>query len=336
MADLIDTLTKEDVSAFELKYYPIIPNVVNVLCNEFSKRTSKIIFKAVDDISYNEMLEEKRGMIEQTLLQSAQQKLMSQLLNQGADLESEEAQEMLNPENLKTLPEIEQFFKKDYRSMMEQWATHQMAVDEERFKMQELEERGFRDMLIADREFWHFQMKEDDYELELWNPLLTFYHKSPDVRYISQGNWVGKIDLMSVADVIDKYGWMMSEEQMKALEAIYPIRSAGYMIPGIQNDGSFYDPTKSHDWNVQMPSLGYRQFMSLYDSRFFGQGDIIHMILSDSEDFADFGQNYLLRVSTIYWKSQRKVGHLTKITEEGEVIQEVVSEDYKVFEKANL
>lgn len=333
MADLIDTLTKEDVSAFELKYYPIIPNVVNVLCNEFSKRTSKIIFKAVDDISYNEMLEEKRGMIEQTLLQSAQQKLMSQLLNQGADLESEEAQEMLNPENLKTLPEIEQFFKKDYRSMMEQWATHQMAVDEERFKMQELEERGFRDMLIADREFWHFQMKEDDYELELWNPLLTFYHKSPDVRYISQGNWVGKIDLMSVADVIDKYGWMMSEEQMKALEAIYPIRSAGYMIPGIQNDGSFYDPTKSHDWNVQMPSLGYRQFMSLYDSRFFGQGDIIHMILSDSEDFADFGQNYLLRVSTIYWKSQRKVGHLTKITEEGEVIQEVVSEDYKVFEK---
>ena len=333
MADLIDTLTKEDVSAFELKYYPIIPNVVNVLCNEFSKRTSKIIFKAVDDISYNEMLEEKRGMIEQTLLQSAQQKLMSQILNQGGDLESEEAQEMLNPENLKSLPEIEQFFRKDYRSMMEQWATHQMSVDEERFKMQELEERAFRDSLIADREFWHFQMKEDDYELELWNPLLTFYHKSPDVRYISQGNWVGRIELMSVADVVDKFGWMMSEEQMKALEAIYPIRSAGYMVPGIQNDGSFYDPTKSHDWNVQMPSLGYRQFMSLYDSRFFGQGDIIHMILSDSEDFADFGQNYLLRVSTIYWKSQRKVGHLTKITEEGEVIQEVVSEDYKIFEK---
>jgi hypothetical protein len=57
------------------------------------------------------------------------------------------------------------------------------------------------------------------------------------------------------------------------------------------------------------------------------------MILSDSEDFADFGQNYLLRVSTIYWKSQRKVGHLTRITEEGEIIQEIVSEDYKVVDK---
>jgi hypothetical protein len=69
-----------------------------------------------------------------------------------------------------------------------------------------LEERGFRDMLITDREFWHFRMMEDDYEVELWNPVLTFYHKSPDIRYISQGNWVGKTDMYTVADVIDKYG----------------------------------------------------------------------------------------------------------------------------------
>jgi len=63
MADLIDTLTKEDESALELKFYPIIPNVINVLCNEFSKRSSRIMFRAVDDISYNEMLEAKRQMI---------------------------------------------------------------------------------------------------------------------------------------------------------------------------------------------------------------------------------------------------------------------------------
>jgi hypothetical protein len=333
MADLIDTLTKEDVSAFELKFYPIIPSVVNVLCNEFSKRSSRIMFKAVDDISYNEMLEAKRQMIEEVLLEDAKRRTIFTKMNAGIEVSEEEKQQALDPEALKKLPEIEGFFRKDYRSMIEQWATHQMANDEERFKMQELEERGFRDMLITDREFWHFRMMEDDYELELWNPLLTFYHKSPDTRYISQGNWVGKIDLMSVADVIDKYGWMMTEEQMRTLEAIYPIRSAGYMIPGVQNDGSYYDATKSHEWNTHMPSLGYRQFMSLYDSRFFGQGDIIHMILSDSEDFADFGQNYLLRVTTIYWKSQRKVGHLTKITDEGEIIQDIISEDYKITDK---
>ena len=335
MADLIDVLTKEDTSAFELKFYPIIPNVINVLTNEFSKRTSKIMFRAVDDMSYNEMLEEKRKMIEQTLLQQAQQKqfnTMSEMGLMNPENQTQQMEEQLSEEKLKSLPEIEQFFKKDYRSLVEEWASHQMLVDEERFKMQELEERAFRDMLITDREFWHFNMMEDDYEVELWNPLLTFYHKSPDVRYISQGNWVGKLDMMSISDVVDKYGWMMTEEQLQALEAIYPARSAGYAVQGWQNDGTYYDPTRSHEWNTQMPSLGYRQFTSLYDagSQF---GDIVQWILSDSEDTQDFGKSYMLRVSTIYWKSQRKVGHLTKITQEGDVIQEIVSEDYKITDK---
>jgi len=332
MADLIDTLTKEDVSAFELKFYPIIPNVINVLTNEFSKRSSKIMFRAIDDISYNEMLEEKRSMIEEVLLGEAKQKQLIKMLEMGMDPGSEEAQQEMSPDKLKSLPEIEQFFKKDYRSMIEEWATHQMKVDEERFKMQELEERAFRDMLITDREFWHFDMKEDDYEMELWNPLLTFYHKSPDVRYVSQGNWVGKLDMMSISDVIDKFGWMMTQDQLEALEAIYPARSAGYAIQGYQNDGTYYDPTRSHEWNTQMPSLAYRQFTSLYDagSQF---GDIVQWILSDSEDLQDFGKSYMLRVSTIYWKSQRKVGHLTKINNNGEVIQDIISEEYKITDK---
>ena len=332
MADLIDTLTKEDQSALELKFYPIIPNVVNVLCNEFSKRSSRIMFRAVDDISYNEMLDAKREMLEEVLLQDAQRKQLQKMVEQGMQVDDEQMKQALSPENLKTLPEIEQFFRKDYRSIIEEWSTHQYEVDEERFKMQELEERGFRDMLITDREFWHFRMDEDDYEVELWNPLLTFYHKSPDIRYISQGNWVGKMDMMSVSDVIDKYGWMMNQQQLEALEVIYPVRSAGYPIQGYQNDGTYYDPTRSHEWNTQAPSLQYRQFTSLYDSK-MGTGDIVEWILSDSEDLQDFGKSHMLRVSTIYWKSQRKVGHLTKITEEGELTQDIVSEDYKISDK---
>ena len=333
MADLIDTLTKEDASALELKFYPIIPNVINVLSNEFSKRASKITFRAVDDMSYNEMLEEKRAMLEDVLVQQAQQKMLISMINQGLDPESEEAQQMMSTENIKTLPEIEDYFRKDYRSMIEEWASHQMKVDTERFTLQELEERAFRDMLITDREFWHFRMMEDDYEVELWNPAITFYHKSPDARYISQSQWVGKTDMMTASDVIDRYGYQMTTEQLEALEAVYPIRSAGYTIGGIQNDGSMYDGTKSHEWNTQMPSLAYRQYTSAMNGSVINQGDIINQILSEGEDYYDQGTAYLLRVSTVYWKSQRKVGNLTKVADNGEVINEVITEDYKVEEK---
>ena len=328
-ADLIETLTKEDSSALELKFYPIIPNVINVLVAEFAKRNTTVSFRTTDETSYNELLEQKRAMVEAKLLADAQQKMVMKMIEMGADPEDPEIQQALQPEALRELPEIEQFFKKDYRSMLEEWAEHQMRVDYERFKMDELEERAFRDMLITDREFWHFKMNDDDYEVELWNPVITFYHKSPDARYISQGNWVGKIDMLNVADIIDKYGYLMTDEQMQSLEAVYPTKAAGYPIGGQQNDGSYYDATKSHEWNSGQPGLAYRQFATLNDGP-TGHGDIVEWILSESEDYFDYGNTDMLRVSTVYWKSQRKVGHLTRIDENGDLIQDVVDESYKV------
>jgi hypothetical protein len=337
MAELIDTLTKEDESAFELKFFPIIPNVINVLTGEFAKRNDKITYRAVDDTSFNELVEMKRSMIEETLVSFGEQKMQQTIQQMGMDLQdpeqAQQAQQMMSPENIKTLPEIEQFFKKDYRSMIEQWATHQHEVDGERFKMTELENLAFKDMLIADREFWHFNMREDDYEIELWNPLLTFYHKSPEARYISQSNWAGRMDLMTISDIIDKYGYMMNEEQLAALEVIYPVKSAGYMLPGVQNDGSFYDATRSHEWNVEGPSLGMRQFIAHRDAILNTGDDIIYRILNESEDLMDFSNYSLLRVTTVYWKSQRMVGHLTKIDEEGIPMEMIIDENYKVTDK---
>lgn len=332
-AQVIDVLTKEDQSALELKFYPIIPNVVNVLCGEFSKRYNKIQFRAVDDLSYNEMLEQKRIQVEQNLLADAEAKLVARMIEMGMDPNSPEAQQQLDPQNIKSLPEIEDFFRKDYRSIVEEWASHQYNVDEERFKMAELEERGFRDMLITDREFWHFRMLEDDYEVELWNPVLTFYHKSPDSRYISEGNFVGKLDLMTVSDVIDKYGYLMTEEQLHSLQNIYPAKSSLYQVNGYQNDGAYYDPSRSHEWNTNMPGLDYRRFVSNWSNDPARGGDIVSAILSESDDVLNWGQGYLMRVCTVYWKTQRKVGHLTKITEEGEMIQEIIDETFKVTEK---
>jgi hypothetical protein len=331
--DIVETLVTDELSALELKFYPIIPNVINVLVAEFAKRSTKLTYRAVDDYSYNELLEQKRSAIEEVLLQNAAVKIQAKLLESGLDPNSEEAQQQLSTENLKSLPEIEGYFKKDYRSMIEQWATHQHKVDVERFKMDELEERAFRDSLITDREFWHFHMMEDDYQVELWNPVICFYHKSPDARYISQANWVGKTDMLTAADVIDKYGYLMNDEQLQALEAIYPIRSAGYNVGGYQNDGTFYDATKSHEWNTNMPSLAYRQYTSAMAGSVYDGGDIVKQILSEGEDYIDNGVAYLLRVTTCYWKSQRKVGHLTKIEENGEVITDIVDENYKVTVK---
>ena len=331
--DLMDVLTTENDSALELKFYPIVPNVINVLVGEFAKRYSKVQFRAVDDASYNEMLEQKKVQIEESLLADAEAQLVQRMIQMGMDPGSEEAQKQLNPEAIKSLPEIEDFFSKSYRSMVEEWASHQLAVDEERFHMQELEERGFRDMLVADREFWHFRMLEDDYDVELWNPVLTFYQKSPDQRYISDSNYAGKVDLMTVSDVIDRYGYLMDEGQLKSLQKIYPATSAQYQVNGYQNDGAYYDASKSHEWNTNSPGLAYRQFTSNYHNDPGRGGDILSEILDENEDVSMWGEGNLMRVATIYWKTQRRVGHLTKVELDGEIIQEIVDETFKLTKK---
>ena len=336
VSDLINQLTSEDVASLPLRFFPLVPNILHTMCTEFAKRSDKLSYMGTDDQSTNEMLAAKQEQIEHSLISWGEQQLLQKMLNAGMDPDSEEAQQQLSPENIKTLPEIEQFFSKSYKSLVEQWAAHQHRVDVERFSMHEQELTGFRDMLVTDKEFWHLRMLEDDYEVELWNPVLTFYQKSPEKKYVSGGNYVGNFSFMSATDVIDAYGYMMTADQIRSLE---DIRSGGYTGGGAQylqagqrfNDGSFYDKSKSHKWNTDMPSLQMRQYQAVTGFAHSG-GDWLENILNDNSGGSIFHSDSLsqLRVMTTYWKSVRKLYYLTTIDEMGMPQTEVVDEEYKI------
>ena len=334
VSELVDILSSDSIgnqntdSAFDLKFYPIIPNIINVLVAEFAKRNTKVDYRAVDEYSFNEILEAKMGEIEEALLEDAMGKLQQKMVDMGMDPNSPEAQEQYDPEALKKLPGIEDFYSKTYQTLGEQWAAKQHAVDTHRFHMDELEEIAFRDMLITDREFWHFRMMEDDYEVELWNPVLTFYHKSPDIRYISQGSWVGKMDMLTVSDVIDRYGPILNQEQQEMLEGLHPVRAGRYLLDGIQNDGSYYNPNISHEKNLD-PSLQMKKWLT-YSENAYNPDDIVSWIVGQSEHTGILQDDQMLRCTTAYWKTQRKVGYLTSVDEGGEVKVEIVDEAYRI------
>lgn len=332
-AEVIEPLITEDVSALELKFYPIIPTIVDVLTNEFAKRYSRLTFEMKDEKSANEKLQQKYEEVADVLEKKAlilQQQKMQQM---GIEPDSDQGKQMVSPETIKGLPQIQEFYTKDYRSSYSEWAEHQMAVDNDRFSIPEQERLNFRNSLITDREYWHFMMGDDDYNVETWNPTQVFYRKSPNVRYISDGAWVGMITLMTVPEVVDKYGWMMSQQQMETLNSLYPVRGSMYTLAGnSQASGDFYDPTMSYEWNTQGPGVGMRQFMSAYNTH-KTNGDIVKWILDESEDLQDTDSAYLVRVSTIYWKTQRMMGWLTRVDEKGETFQELVDESYKIVDK---
>ena len=328
MVDILDVLVEDTDSAMELKFYPIIPNIVNTLVSEFAKRNTKIDYRALDEYSYNEIMNKKADEIGSALIQDASQKLISKMIEMGMDPESEEAKQQIDPEALKKLPQIEKFYSKSYQTLSEQWAVKQHAIDVNRFHMDELEEVAFRDSLITDSEFWHFRMLEDDYDVEVLNPALTFYHKSPSTKYVSQGNYSGFIDMMSIADVIDIHGYLMTDEQLEKLERLNPSSSAKYLVDGIPNDGSLYNSDETYDENRVM-GVDMKRHLAHIDSN-IQSSDVVSWVLGESEHTGYINNSEMLRVTHVYWKTQRRIGNLTKVDEDGQVVTEIIDENYVV------
>lgn len=329
--DIIASLTKDMETPFDLKFYPIIPNVVNILTGEHSKRTNKTLIDAVDEFSTNEMLEDKRKALEEFLVAKAQQDIAERLANQGIPVESEEAQQAFS--QIESLPQLQSFFAKSYQSIPQIWASKQLEVDENRFKMYELENLAFRDSIITGREFWHVHLKEDDYEVEVWNPINTFYHHTAAVRYVSEGDYVGRILMMSMTDIINRYGYLMTADQIKSLEQIYSNYNNGLIADGHDFTAAYDTSKKPHE---QEPNSYFFERLtaarSMYHDAHMPPGgyDYTYNYINSPIDFYAQG---MVRVTECYWQSQRKLGHLTKIDEDGNLIQEVITEDYKITDK---
>lgn len=335
-AQLIDHMSRQGETAMEIKSYLFTKLIIDILTNEYSKRSTSIIFKQNDDKSYNEMIEEKTGDIEQSLLAQLTIRQANKMLEMGLSPDSDEGKQMLDPNTIKSLPQIQEFYTKNYRSMYQQWAEIQKKNDDDKFYMREQERMAFRDSLIADRAFWEFQMFDNDYRVRKRNPKQVFYRKSPNEKWVSNGQWVGIVDKMTISDVIDNYGHMMTAEQLESLNVLFPIQGIGYALDGTMQD-NYYDKTQSWEWNRTGPGLAMRQYMTMKGLQGGNNvglgGDITNLLFADDEDMIDANTNMYVRACTMYWKTQRKIGLLTKIDEGPVPIREYVTEDYKITDK---
>lgn len=332
-ADLINTLSEDDYKVIDLKFFPIIPIVINTLLTEFNKRKQEVIYKAIDEYSTNEFLESKKKSIEQVFIQEVQKRMLLQMASMGAvDPNDPEVQKMLSEDNIRKLPELEKFFTKNFRLNIEDLAEKFHKIDEERFNLKELEFEAVKDFLTTSTEIWRFNLMEEDYNIELWSPLLTFYRLNPNSKYISDGEYVGMTTLMNVSEVIDKFGKYMSDEDKKMLESVYPATGARYAQDGI-------DQSMRVDWNnpimndvLKTGGMDFKRLMYWNDT-IFSLGDVVSALVYNSEAGRYTNNFGHVRVTTVYWKSVKKVGILTKIDEQGNKTQEIVDDTYKPMVK---
>lgn len=322
----------DTTDSMSLDNFPIITNVVNTLQGEFTKRTNKLTVEATDPFTKNERLEAKYEQVKEYAQQKAKQKLYESLMKSGYQIKSQEELKQIEEDlnnQVKSLPEIQSIFKKNYRTTVEQWAQHQLKIDEERFDMYELENANFYDYIVTDSEFWHIDLREFDYNVESWSPLNTFCHKSPGVKYVSEGTCVGRVTMMSIPDVIDNFGYKMKEEQIKSLERIYS--DALLPMQAGSSNSDYYDTTKGPN-NQEPNSVNLQKLLATQ-----GMIDTIpsdqsfhQWINTGNVSSADPFDKGMVRVTQLYFKTQQRVAKVTSIDEFGIVKNTIETEDFEI------
>jgi len=305
------------------QFYPVAPNFVDVMRGEFIKRDNRWTIDVVDPYSHAEMFAEKENQFKQVISQNTmmlkQQTLAEMGLTEEVDPEQFQQQMQAVQDQLTNI----EFEAKNFRTTGAKWAEKVIKIHEKRYNLHEIEPDAFESGLITDSEYWHLDLMDDDFKVELLNPMYCDYFKSPNNKYVSDGDYFAWFDLASTGDIVNKYGRRMKEDDMKKLKDVY-VSSANLLIPDYAKamPGAYYDRTKSWkeatDLNPRMNDLLLGQELAYnymrtpnfdhnIDTDIFGNNQIKNQT----------GHPQMFRVMRLYWRSLKKIGWLTKIDRDG-------------------
>lgn len=325
--DPLKELVKEGSLPKFIKHYDIIGMPVNKMVNEIDEIPSTISVVGKGDPIQSEKEEQRTRLLQQYMYESIDLKLNSYLQEEGIDPyqqfddEQQQAQfqqEITQRKKSMTPDEVMEYMQYGYRHLAELWGEYELEDQKERFSLRKLTREEFKDLLTSGRRFRHLRISDGVFKPETWNPINVFYQKSPDVEYVQDGDYVGRIFVSSIPAAIDRYGKYMSEDQISSMERSYqnpndPFRDQKDWLGNKVN----YLSTLGVPYNTVLASKDPTLNMV---AREFGQvpvmGNFLHEIYGSSGYLSDFRATNMCIVTEAYWKSQRKIGRLCWINPE--------------------
>jgi hypothetical protein len=335
--DMLTLLTKEFDMPSTLRHFDIINKTVNNMTEKLAEFPDVFRVEEIfEEDDTNEYIRTQTDLMHKSVQADINTEIMSRLMAEGIDpnkqnFQSEDEamkyrEEMQQRIQAMEPRQIQKYMETDWKSQAEIWGQHQLDLDRQRYKLAEKERKEMRDMLVTDRCLRHFFLTADAYEQETWNPMNSFFHLSPDVDWVEDGDYVGRIFYLTKADIIKRYGWKMDASDMRALETLdkdysndldfngFPYKVYApfedYKAYDVITRGSGYDPIN------RIPLLG---------------DDVLYEM---TNNLPNVNRNAgLFRVTETYWISQRKLGKYVHIDPKtGQLVKELVDENFVVPE----
>ncbi len=321
----VDTLMHEEDLPQYVKHYSILNPPINTLMGEMSKRPDNTYVKAFDDDSKSEELQFKTEFLQKYIFQKAQQKIYSQLAAQGIDITIDNEEQI----NEMTNEQIEEYMT-SYTSLAEKWGSRMLEYIKVRFSIKEKSEEGFRDLLIAAREYYHiYEDKSDEgFGTEVLNTENTWFITTPNEKYISdpfdlaKGAYAaGTIHVMEMSEILQKFPLTNAE-----IKHLTDLTQQNYLLHGHRSN--LDKPVEGHmgiHYDVYDPIL--LQERMLLEAELGNNSSGVDDFLLPGTEISSFGNKFI--VVRAYWCSKLKIGKLVIINEEGEPETILVDENYK-------
>jgi len=193
----------------ELRNFNILKPSIDLLLGEKAKRPFNwnVIVSSGDVVTIKE--HEKNEEVKRNLYQWFVNKLNDSGFQTG--IESEEELEL--PE------EVERTFErnwKDNRAIMAQKAIDYLIPY---LRWYDESQKGWFDFLVSGYVFSNRDIRNNEPERKILNPLDVDFDKDPNVDFVEDGNWAVVRELVSRNSVVDKFRKMLTDEEVDRLQS---------------------------------------------------------------------------------------------------------------------
>jgi hypothetical protein len=230
--DMLSQLTQDFDLPNYLRHYDIISPFINTLSGEMQEHPDNFRVRRYDEGLGNAFIREKTRLLQKFVMEDMQVEINKALVDAGYDplgknpphfdddtQKQQYVQAMEQKRKELTPPEIEAYMKMDWNDISEIWGQRQVDHDKDHFDFRHKDKKEFEDLLIGGRCWRHFYVNGYGHQQETWNPLTTFWHKSPDIEFPEHGDYVGQNLYLTPSAVINRWGDKMTAEEIKAFDA---------------------------------------------------------------------------------------------------------------------
>ncbi len=292
----------------EIKHYPIAAQSINTFIGEYIKRPLNFYVVSTSPRARNEQLRIKSEMLFSLVQSQIQQRIVNELQQEGLDPKAEDFAQQVQ---MRTPEQIQDYFNKDYQDIVEQvgqkicknlWISGNLDME---FMY------GMRHACITAKEFYHIYNVRNQVKIKCKSPLNVFYHKSENTHWVSESEYAGFHEYMTLSAIVDTFNNKLTIENVRDLEKL--------CNPGARSHSAGYNS------DIYASHTGVT-FATMNE-------DNLDRMLTDFQHTGSsfyFNNAGMIRVVQAYWRSKKEVAEVVFVGEDGEPRTMYIDRNYKI------